>query len=420
MEEIYETYMSKCIGLDQNNKYHHLTLDKHIEEAVNRAKELGYGENIIEALKWHDFGKLYCARTDENGTHYIGHPEISAEIYKEHFDNEYVENLIRLHNTPITKHLINKYGFEFCQDLKKVKDCDDFAHNEYAKQNEKNIKEKKRECFMLEKAERQFKIDERLKADYKYLQSLGYEVVGVFLQGSQNYNLDTDKSDIDTKAIVLPTFNDFINDKKAVSTTIVLPSTEHIDVKDIRVMFDVLRKSNVNFLEILFTKHRKLNKKYSKLIAPLFANAERLAFSDRKALINCIYGVAMQKFVALKHPYPTIKDKIDKYGYDPKQLHHIIRMNLFLKDVIDGKTFRQSLIPDNVGYLISVKYGVHPLETAERIAKEFIDETFAIKEKELVEHQFIIDTEAQNIYNQVKKSILTQWFTEELTKNRVV
>lgn len=94
----YQEYFDKCINFNQNNKYHNLTLDKHIECAVNRAKELGYSGTIIEALKWHDFGKLFCATTDENGTHYIGHPKISADIYKESNDNEYVYNLIKLHN----------------------------------------------------------------------------------------------------------------------------------------------------------------------------------------------------------------------------------------------------------------------------------------------------------------------------------
>ena len=33
-------------------------------------------------------------------------------------------------------------------------------------------------------------IKNRLKAHYKYIESLGYEIIGIFLQGSQNYNLD--------------------------------------------------------------------------------------------------------------------------------------------------------------------------------------------------------------------------------------
>lgn len=43
--------------------------------------------------------------------------------------------------------------------------------------------------------------------------------VGLFLQGSQNYNLDYEGSDIDTKAIMLPSFSDFVLNAKPLSTT---------------------------------------------------------------------------------------------------------------------------------------------------------------------------------------------------------
>ena len=102
------------------------------------------------------------------------------------------------------------------------------------------------------------RIDARLKSDYELLEAEGYEVVGVFLQGSQNYKLDNEQSDIDTKAIVLPTFDDFIDNRPAVSTKLIVGNNEQMDVKDIRVMFEVLKKSNINFLEILFTQ--QLNK----------------------------------------------------------------------------------------------------------------------------------------------------------------
>ena len=166
------------------------------------------------------------------------------------------------------------------------------------------------------------KITQRLQVDYDLLESMGYEVVGVFLQGSQNYRLETDESDIDTKAIVLPTFDDFVLNGQAVSTTHILPSGEHIDIKDIRVMFETMKKCNINFTEILFTKYRRINEKYADLLAPLFDNANNIAVWNKKLLYNSISGMAMEKLKALKHPYPIIVHKIKRFGYDPKQLHH--------------------------------------------------------------------------------------------------
>lgn len=39
-------------------------------------------------------------------------------------------------------------------------------------------------------------------------------IVGCFLQGSQNYGLETPSSDVDTKLIVVPSFDEFVDIKK--------------------------------------------------------------------------------------------------------------------------------------------------------------------------------------------------------------
>lgn len=93
----------------------------------------------------------------------------------------------------------------------------------------------------------------------------GMEWVGLFLQGSQNYDLDYEGSDIDTKVIVLPSFTDFVLNRKPVSTTHIMENNEHLDFKDIRLMFDCIKKQNVNFVEILFTRYMILNPKYEDL-----------------------------------------------------------------------------------------------------------------------------------------------------------
>ena len=268
---------------------------------------------------------------------------------------------------------------------------------------------------------RKERIFKRLNEHYRYLESKGFEIVAMFVQGSQNYNNDVydDEytSDIDTKAIVLPTFEDFVKEVAPTSTTLILDNDEHIDVKDVRAMFDVLSKSNVYYLEVLFTQFKIVNPKYEDLIAPLFENSERLAMADKKQLINCIAGVAKQKYCALKHPYPTIVDKINKFGYDPKQLNHIIRMNYFLKRILSGESFKSSLDEGKrKEYLIAVKKGLYSLEEAEKLAFEFDNDTSRLKENALANNEFIVDSFASNLYKAVKYFILKRWFKEQVTK----
>ena len=49
-------------------------------------------------------------------------------------------------------------------------------------------------------------VRKRVNEHYCETKKMGYDVVGVFLAGSQNYGVAYDDSDIDTKAILLPTF----------------------------------------------------------------------------------------------------------------------------------------------------------------------------------------------------------------------
>ena len=261
------------------------------------------------------------------------------------------------------------------------------------------------------------KVMDRVQEHYEYLEQKGYDIVCLGLQGSQNYGLDiyTDeyKSDVDTKAIVLPTFEDFVYNREPVSKTIVLDNNEHIDVKDVRVMFDNFKKQNVNFIEILFTHYGIFNSKYGDLVQPLFKHKEDIAHLNTNQAIRCMAGMSMEKLKALKHPYPSIVDKIEKYGYDPKQLHHILRMNDFIKEYVAGKPFEECLISKRKDYLIEIKKGILNEEEATKLAEETDAETKKIKEKHITE-QDIINEKALDVLNKVKYDLLKYKFKEEL------
>ena len=189
---------------------------------------------------------------------------------------------------------------------------------------------------------REEKIMQRVQEHYDYLQSLGYEVVCVCLQGSQNYGLDeySDEyiSDIDTKAIVLPPLDDFIAAAPPVSTVVIMDNNEHAEVKDIRIMFDMFKKANISYIELLFTEFKIINPEWAEFIEPLFANRELISKSNRNQFLRCIAGMAMEKRKALCHPYPNLIEKIEKYGYDGKQLHHCVRLYNFIERFVNGES----------------------------------------------------------------------------------
>lgn len=264
------------------------------------------------------------------------------------------------------------------------------------------------------------KIFDRLEQDYNMLVELGYEVVGVFLQGSQNYNLDYENSDIDTKAILLPSFYDFLFNKKQISHTIELdPSKEHVDIKDIRLMMQNFRKQNINFVEVLFTKYRFMNPKYEKLFQPMFENRERIARYDQYKTLNSVAGMSMEKFKAMEHPYPTLIHKIEEFGFDGKQISHIERLNNFIKKYVNGVPYEfcMNIEPEIRQHLIDVKTNrKYSLKEARIIAKQICDETYSISKEWQSKNEKFIDEEVEKIMEDVMLSIFKLRFKEELSQ----
>ena len=267
---------------------------------------------------------------------------------------------------------------------------------------------------MTEKDKRIF---DRLKSVFDYVTSLGYKVLGVFLQGSQNYSLDYEGSDIDTKAIVVPSFEDFVLNHKPASTTLILPSNEHVDVKDIRLMHECFRKQNINFIEILFTKYRYMNPDYEVLYQPMFDNNEKIAHYNNYAAVNCIAGMVYEKHKAMEHPYPSLIDKIEKYGYDAKQLHHILRCEEFLRRYIKGVSYAECLIPNSPLYLIDVKANyIYNLEQARAIADANEEMVKNLKQQYMDTHPLVVDSEVDEIMNGVLFNVLKHSFKKEINE----
>lgn len=183
------------------------------------------------------------------------------------------------------------------------------------------------------------------------------QILGIFLQGSQNYGLDYEGSDIDTKCIIIPSLDDIAFNKKPVSTTHVRENNEHIDLKDVRLYFDTFLKQNLNFLEILFTKYKIINPVYYDLWTELESRREDITRMDQIRSVKSMKGIAYEKYHALEHRYPSKVDIIDKYGYDSKQLHHLLRVEEYLARYIGGEKYEDCLIPKeaSAAYLRAIK-----------------------------------------------------------------
>ena len=170
-------------------------------------------------------------------------------------------------------------------------------------------------------------------------------IVGVFYQGSANYGLDYEKSDVDTKCILVPTFEDIAFNRKPISTTHILDNNEHLDAKDIRLYINCFKKQNLNFLEILFTPYKIVNPQYAEFWQKLVDAREAIAHYDIHRSIKSMKGIALEKYHAMEHKYPSKVDIIEKYSYDSKQLHHLLRVEEYLRRYVNGESYESCLIP---------------------------------------------------------------------------
>lgn len=151
-----------------------------------------------------------------------------------------------------------------------------------------------------------------LSAYKKILEDKGYKVIYIGLYGSQNYNVDDELSDIDAKAIILPSLHDIIF-REVTSKTIECENGS-IDVKDLITFYDVIKKGNFSYIESIDTEY-SIGDKYIKNL-----------FKKFRPNLKSILGAMHEKRKALTHEYPSKTEEFKKWGFDPKQYHHIIRL----------------------------------------------------------------------------------------------
>lgn len=174
------------------------------------------------------------------------------------------------------------------------------------------------------------RVSQHHQAAWDYVEKKGGYIIGTFLHGSQNYNLDTEESDVDTVSIYVPTV-DFaiVNSPKNHQLTMEDGSNEHCTIKDIRNYVNELLKSNPNAIELLYTK-------YSFYTTPL-------DYYNFKYFIN-----NKEKF--LKYNPSSFFNAADGMAYnylkrcDEKGVRNFYRIAIMLNNVVSNNVYNPYLL----------------------------------------------------------------------------
>lgn len=184
--------------------------------------------------------------------------------------------------------------------------------------------------------------------------------------GSWNYDCADEKSDIDTKAIVIPNLTDIVYNR-CDSIEHVLPNQEHCSIADIRNFMKSIQKGNPQFLEVLFSDYIECNlEMYGEEIHGLIHNREEIARCNPKNTMRAFLGMADRNYQLCKNR--TQEDHANKW------LYQLARIEECMRKYLTGFSFGDCLRTNKRDALLEIKNNHYSpeliLEEAEYYIKE--------------------------------------------------
>jgi hypothetical protein len=239
-------------------------------------------------------------------------------------------------------------------------------------------------------------------------------IVCLNLAGSQNYGLDTEGSDVDTKLVIVPSFRDVAMEKIPTSTTHVRPNNEHIEFKDVRYYIPILRKGNINFLETLFSKYTIVNPFYANEWYRLVGAREEIARYDVARAIQAMRGNVYSTYKRIFNATDNRVEAIEKFGYSPKDFYIIQRIEEFIKRYIAGEPYADCLVSKKDEYFKSVKNGCFTAGDVQWMAKVCFDRTLELCDKFLETCDKTVNQEVSALMDDVQYNIMKLAMKKEL------
>lgn len=219
----------------------------------------------------------------------------------------------------------------------------------------------------------------------------GRKVVFRSLVGSHNYGLNDELSDKDYKYFVLPTFNDLYSGERF--STSVVTEEEDYTAHDIRKLGQLLKKSNVNFLETLFSEEIIINHELTREcfadVADIFCMSDRLARANLSYLFDSTMGMFNIKMKLLEKGTAGTMHLIEQFGYDTKQAMASYRLLdfLFRYNALKFTDFKTAINYFDVGLdstgtkLMDIKRGKYSLDQFKEIIQKKEEEVLKLKDK---------------------------------------
>ena len=221
--------------------------------------------------------------------------------------------------------------------------------------------------------------------------------------GSWNYNCADEHSDVDTKAIFVPTLQDVVQNK-CEAYTYLLPNREHVDCCDIRNYMKSLIKGNPQFLETLFTKWEDLNTEY-------YGEEIHALMSKREDIARCNPNNTMRAFLGMADRNYKLCMSRSEEDHLRKWVYQLVRIEECMNKYCQHRSFEECLCTDQRGFLLFIKNNSYDKETLIDCSNKYIERC-----KEYYE-AFKLFNEAENKWVQIEvEQIVTEVMRKSIEK----
>lgn len=206
-------------------------------------------------------------------------------------------------------------------------------------------------------------------SEFKRIAEKQYNMIvfSVMLKGSQNYNLDDGESDIDANLVFIPSLKQLRHNTKYELETDYGKCTCH----NLYSFAEIVAKGNPQWVEVCHTKYKLGN--------------DLEMFKHYKINPSALKGMVMEKVTAFSKLYPSREKYIKEFGYDPKQLHHIIR----LVDLIDQEVPIIQYHSEHREEMLDIKRGrfCKNLTEAEELRDKYVEILSRLYEQKKLEYK---------------------------------
>lgn len=195
------------------------------------------------------------------------------------------------------------------------------------------------------------------------------------LQGSQNYNLDDELSDVDTVSLMVPSFEQLVLDINVAKKTHSINYSDGIStIKDFRAVFRTFIKGAVNVYQILYTPYVSVNEKYRKYFDYLRSMADDITSNNQRSIIYSTLGVIRSNLVSIT--------RVDERILSSNELGKRFAMSFYYREFIerfmDGESFGSAMVTQNADYLKRLKRWkvdslLYSIDDMEKWADNFAD-----------------------------------------------